>query len=220
MDTEDHSLAEATQELAPPPEAAVLVPLARTKNVFRLGYGGYLHYAPSSKAKGKSTVATVVASSEDEPAAAAVAAPFDPPQKNGGGEKKESPHFYMIGRQLPLAIGLYPNQITRLIHELPNAYQAQQAGLYYKFVVAKNTQHLVALETSHFNGKVYLFLKKYFNPNAKKQQEGNESAPAPPTTEFQGNEEEKWYPTRSVITLDPARDDPEELLEFVLTCCH
>ena len=48
MDTEDHSLAEATQELAPPPEAAVPVPLARTKNVFRLGYGGYLHYAPTS----------------------------------------------------------------------------------------------------------------------------------------------------------------------------
>ena len=220
MDTQDQSLAGSTENLAPPPEAAVPAPLTSTKNVFRLGYGGYLHYAPTSKARGKSTVATVVASSEDEPAAAAAAAPFDPLPKNGGGEKKEAPQYYMIGRQLPLAIGLYPNQITRLIHELPNAYQAQRAGLYYKFEVAKNTQHLVVLETSHFNGKVYLFLKKYFNPNAKKQHEENESAPAAPTPEFQGNEGEKWYPTRSVVTLDPARDDPEDLLEFVLTCCH
>ena len=220
MDTQDQSVAGSTENLAPPPEAAVPAPLTRTKNVFRLGYGGYLHYAPTSKARGKSTVATVVASSEDEPAAAAAAAPFDPPPKNGGGEKKEAPQYYMIGKQLPLAIGLYPNQITRLIHELPNAYQAQRAGLYYKFEVAKNTQHLVVLETSHFNGKVYLFLKKYFNPKAKKQHEENESAPAAPTTEFQGNEGEKWYPTRSVVTLDPARDDPEDLLEFVLTCCH
>ena len=57
---------------------------------------------------------------------------------------------------------------------------------------------------------VYLFMKKYFKARRASQM----------PSYFQEVDENAWIPTKSFASFDPVQDDPQELFDFVLTCCH
>ena len=133
-----------------------------------------------------------------------------------GAKGNRGPPFAIVGRQVCSPILLFGNQMIKLIKELPNAYQAfRDANSSYRYVLYENKSNLVALEVSYYNGKNYLFLKKYFQASAEAA--ANETFLASSAQEINGN---PWLPTKAVVGLDPAEDKPRQMLAFVLSCCQ
>lgn len=111
--------------------------------------------------------------------------------------------FYFHNRNMTESIWMFGNQVTRLIDELPNAYAAHGKNDYsYRFELAKSKNQLLTLEVTLFNGRTFLFLKKYYKPRL-------------PSGEI--DETSDWTPTPSVISLDPQKDNPQALLKFALS---
>ena len=126
--------------------------------------------------------------------------------------KKSGPVFGFVNKNLTKPIYLFGNQVVRLIKELPTAYLAlQKADLCYRSVVCENKDNLVTLEVNQWKGKTYLALKKYF----KASKEARASL-----TVNQEIDENAWIPTKSSLSLDPVEDDPNAMLEFVMSCCQ
>ncbi len=96
-----------------------------------------------------------------------------------------------------------------LIDELPNAYKAFEASDdSYRFTLVEKDTHLVTLEVSLYKDKTYLFLKRYFKGNNNRSTYFNST--------YNDNE---WRPAKGVVSLDPARDNPHDMLAYALTCC-
>ena len=197
----------------------------QVKGVFMLSYG-HVHYEPSSSKSGSA----VAAAAPEEVLVEAVealapAAAADPAKGKSG----RLPPFNISGKNGAPAIGLYHNQMMRLIEALPEAYEAYKASDgTYRYEVVKNSDKLITLEVSLYEGKPYLFLKRYFNLAQVKQD--SVSSPIPMQLEVEGGggqegsgEAEKkptWIPTRSVVSLNPNHDHPADLMHFVLGCYH
>ena len=198
----------------------------QVKGVFKLSYG-HVHYEPSSSKSGSAVAAAAPEEVLEEVAveALAPAAAANPAKGKSG----RLPPFNISGKNGAPAIGLYHNQMMRLIEALPEAYEAYKAsdGSYF-FEVVKKSDKLITLEVSLYEGKPYLFLKRYFNLAQVKQD--SVSSPIPMQLEVEGGggqegsgEAEKkptWIPTRSVVSLNPNHDHPADLMHFVLGCYH
>ena len=194
----------------------------QVKGVFKLSYG-HVHYEPSSSKSGSAVAAAAPEEVLEEVAveALAPAAAANPAKGKSG----RLPPFNISGKNGAPAIGLYHNQMMRLIEALPEAYEAYKAsdGSYF-FEVVKKSDKLITLDVSLYEGKPYLFLKRYFNLAQVKQD--SVSSPIPMQLEVEGGggqggsgEAEKkptWIPTRSVVSLNPNHDHPAELMHFVL----
>ena len=198
----------------------------QVKGVFKLSYG-HVHYEPSSSKSGSAVAAAAPEEVLEEVAveALAPAAAANPAKGKSG----RLPPFNISGKNGAPAIGLYHNQMMRLIEALPEAYEAYKASDgTYRYEVVKNSDKLITLEVSLYEGKPYLFLKRYFNLAQVKQD--SVSSPIPMQLEVEGGggqggsgEAEKkptWIPTRSVVSLNPNHDHPADLMHFVLGCYH
>ena len=198
----------------------------QVKGVFKLSYG-HVHYEPSSSKSGSAVAAAAPEEALEEVAveALAPAAAANPAKGKSG----RLPPFNISGKNGAPAIGLYHNQMMRLIEALPEAYEAYKASDgTYRYEVVKNSDKLITLEVSLYEGKPYLFLKRYFNLAQVKQD--SVSSPIPMQLEVEGGggqegsgEAEKkptWIPTRSVVSLNPNHDHPADLMHFVLGCYH
>ena len=125
--------------------------------------------------------------------------------------KQSSAAFWFITRRSSKPIMLFKTQMFDLVDELPKAYEAYLRGdANYRFVLSENKENLTTLEVSLYKDKTYLFMKKYF-----KARRANHLP-----SSFQDVDENAWIPTRSYASFDPVKDDPNELFDFVLTCCH
>ena len=168
----------------------------------------YVHYKPIAVSAAKTTEPQPEGSFspedvEEEPAK----------EENGGAAAKQrtSAAFWFINRRCTRPIMLFGNQMFDLADELPNAYEAYQRGdTNYRFVLSENKDNLTTLEVFSYNGRLHLSMKKYF-----KARLGSQMA-----NPFQTTDENGWIPTRSYASFDPARDDPQDLIDFVVTCCH
>ena len=223
------AMTEETPKSAIPPSPAPLPAPGKglqVKGVFKLSYG-HVHYEPCSSKSGSAVAAAAAAPEEVlEEAVEALAAADANPAK---GKSGCPPPFNISGKNGAPAIGLYHNQMMRLIEALPEAYEAYKAsdGSYF-FEVVKKSDKLITLEVSLYEGKPYLFLKRYFNLAQVKQD--SVSSPIPMQLEVEGGggqegsgEAEKkptWIPTRSVVSLNPNHDHPADLMHFVLGCYH
>ena len=197
----------------------------QVKGVFKLSYG-HVHYEPSSSKSGSAVAAAAPEEVLEEVAVEALAPAAANPAK---GKSGRLPPFNISGKNGAPAIGLYHNQMMRLIEALPEAYEAYKASDgTYRYEVVKNSDKLITLEVSLYEGKPYLFLKRYFNLAQVKQD--SVSSPIPMQLEVEGGggqegsgEAEKkptWIPTRSVVSLNPNHDHPADLMHFVLGCYH
>ena len=112
--------------------------------------------------------------------------------------------FLFYNHNLNEPIKLYGNQVTRLIKQLPVAYHAVKNGSPdYCYALVDTKRSRITLETSLFKERHYLFLKKYFRV----------TWPTMQITE----EQDKWIPTKSALCFNPAQDDPDAILNFVLS---
>lgn len=87
-----------------------------------------------------------------------------PSQMKANG-KWSIPMYAFINKNCSRGILLFGSQTTRLINELPAAYRAMSTApeKEYTFVVAENKVQKITLEVRLYEGKTYLFLKKYYN---------------------------------------------------------
>ena len=125
---------------------------------------------------------------------------------------KGGPAFAFFSRRvIGKSIQLFANQAVKLVEELPAAFQAfRDSDSSYRYVLCENKTNLVTLEVSPWNGKNYLFLKRYFRATAD-----NETVWSSSVHEIN---HKGWLPTKSVVSFDPAEDEPIEILDFVLSC--
>lgn len=100
------------------------------------------------------------------------------------------------------SIQLYGSQATNLIKRLPDAYKAFLHGdtSYYLVLDETKTQKLT-LEVYTYNDKIELSMKKLFKPDDKAD-----------------DPDQDWIHTGHFVSFDPLEDDPDEMLEFVLSC--
>ena len=132
------------------------------------------------------------------------------------GKRSRGPDFAFIGSKAKHPISMFGNQVIRLTKELPKAYKAYQNGdSSYRYVLCEDKSNLIALEVSYYNEKNYLFLKKYFKPSPEAANNATFLAASAVVIN-----DSPWLPTRGVVGLDPAKDKPQEMLAFVLSCCQ
>jgi len=162
---------------------------------------GYIYFHKGSSAKKTNSVNTPKLPDKNSPLDSQDQSEEDPDaSKNGAG-----PTFRFVGRKAHQSIRLFGDQTFKMIRELRNAYQAyHQNDTNYKFVVGENKTHRVTLEVSEFQDKTYLMLRRYF-----KNVDGYGPYPSDPNT---------WYPTKSVVSLDPFQDNPTKILLYALRC--
>ena len=173
----------------------------------------YIHYKPivvndtGSKAKSGPDGLSAKEGEEDSPLEDESAAAA----KNEPLAKRTDAAFWFINKRCIRPIMLFKNQMFDLVDELPKAYEAYHRGdSNYRFVLAENKDNLTTLEVSLYKDKTYLFMKKYFKARRASQM----------PSYFQEIDENAWIPTKSFASFDPVQDDPQELFDFVLTCCH
>jgi hypothetical protein len=171
---------------------------------FRLAYG-YLRLL-SDPSEGPSPANST---------ASAVDVVHDPDSVSVVPKMSRAPLFTLTNHNLADPIKLFGNQVSRWIAELPNAYQAAKMGnLEYRFVLVENKRNLVTMEISLFKDRHYLFLKRYFKstnfPRWARGPRGSEES------SLTNSEPQDWTPTKSSLCLDPFKDDPEAILDFVL----
>lgn len=99
------------------------------------------------------------------------------------------------------SIQMYASQVLTLIELLPSAYMAFENGdtTFFKVIAENKTQRL-SLEIYIYKDKRYLSMRKYFKPEDKAD-----------------DPNQGWLPTGSNISFHPNQDDPEYLLDFILT---
>jgi len=103
------------------------------------------------------------------------------------------------------AIQLYASQVGRLAELLPEAYVALlgEDTTYLEIISESKTQRLT-LEVGYYKMKevslIQLAMKKYYKPENKAE-----------------DEEQDWLPTSSHVKFDPQQDDPDGLLEYILS---
>lgn len=170
---------------------------------FRLAYG-YLRLLPDEGSQTVKPTADAVSDSAADAASVVVS------------KMTRAPLFSLTNHNLADPIRLFGNQMSRWIAELPNAFQAAKMdNLGYRFVLVENKRNLVTMETSLFKDKTYLFLKRYFkSTNYPRWTRGPRS---PHDDSSAKAEPQDWTPTKSSLCLDPLQDDPEAILDFVLT---
>jgi hypothetical protein len=176
---------------------------------FRLAYGYICPADPDSK---------------KDKASAAAPSPLLPLSTVPGGEEREegedalasaavkksnrSQAFWFHSRRLQDPILLYGNQVARLIDELPAAYAAvEKKQQDYVFLLSESQFNKITLEVSLYRDKYYLFLKKYFKGTPGHRRSNPSAVAADRAT---------WL-ALSAVGFDPVKDDPEAILDFVLS---
>ena len=92
---------------------------------------------------------------------------------------------------------LYTNQMIRLAQELHEGYKAlaKKDFGYHSYIVNKDNLRIF-LELNEYKEKVTLQIKKCFKTD----------------------DDPEWHYTNSNVQFDPQVDNPDDLLEFVLSC--
>ena len=99
------------------------------------------------------------------------------------------------------SIQLYASQCITLVKHLPAAYAAFNKGdTSYVAIVGQGKTQRITLEVNEYKEKMYIRMKKYFKPD------GTEDDPM-----------QDWLYTSSIVSFDPELDNPQALLNFVLT---
>jgi len=126
-------------------------------------------------------------------------------------KSSRSQAFWFHSRRMQDPILLYGNQVARLIDELPTAYAAvENKQQDYVFLLSESKFNKITLEVSLYRDKYYLFLKKYFKGTPGHRRARLSAAAA-------DDQERSTWLTLSAVGFDPVKDDPEAILDFVLS---
>jgi hypothetical protein len=117
---------------------------------------------------------------------------------------------------LSKGMSLYGSQVNKLMEVLPEAYHAYQllGDTSYREIISENKTQLLVLEINpvavnntnddpnsiHVSSQLVLALKKYYKPEDKAD-----------------DEDQDWLPTSNSVPFDPELDDPDALLNYILT---
>lgn len=116
-------------------------------------------------------------------------------------------------RFLSKGMALYGSQVDKLMEVLPEAYHAYQllGDTSYREIISETKTQLLVLEINpvtvkngpnsiDVSSQLVLSLKKYYKPEDKAE-----------------DEDQDWLPTSNSVPFDPELDDPDALLEYILT---
>jgi hypothetical protein len=124
-------------------------------------------------------------------------------QEEQQGSAQTSDYFLVFKNAQAKPIRLYRQQMLQLAQQLPEAFSAVNKGdCTYCEAIATHKTHRITLEVNHYNDQHYLFLKKSFKPADKAD-----------------DPQQDWIYTKSNVQLDPLKDNPFALEDFVLSCC-
>ena len=118
-------------------------------------------------------------------------------------EKEEAvyPDSWLFFNHNAEFIQLYASQCITLVKHLPAAYAALNRGdTSYVAIVGQSKSQRITLEVNEYKEKMYLRMKKCFKPNGREDDPGQE-----------------WLHTSSNVSFHPKLDNPQALLNFVLS---
>lgn len=203
-DSMDHPSSSAALSKTPSPAGQLSPPPASPLRIFNLEHGYIICDEDHDEVNTAYNNKEAVLSGEPTQEAEGGETPEDPATKAGGGSSDGGLVFRVYKAKKCRPIVLYESQMAKLISQLPQAYQAyRRSDTSFVCDVVRGQKQRVALEVSVYQGKTYLFLKKYFKPMYSDGAEGYEASLSP------------WLPTRSVVGLDPDKDDPNAMLAFM-----